>query len=108
MPEGLINKWQWQMIKIIVKQSIKQNNEGDIINHETVELMKNNPKIIKRILKKGNRAQNHLKIAVNQFNQVVEEQEVDDSIYRIIKCEKEVTEALDFVDREFKKLLYNK
>src|SRR5690554_1173707 len=99
MPEKLINKWQWQMIKIIVKKSIKHNNAGYIINQDIVELMKNNPIIIKRILKKGTRAQNHLNIAVNQFNQVVEEQEVDDSIYRIIECEKEVTGALGFVDR---------
>jgi hypothetical protein len=107
MTEGLINKWQWQMIKIIVKQSIKYNNEGYIINQEIVKLMKDNPKIIKSILKKGNRAQNHLKMAVNQFNQVVEEQDVDESIYRIIECEKEITGAMEFVDIEFKKLLFN-
>lgn len=106
MIEGLNNKWQWQMIKVIVKQSIKYNNVGYIINQEIVELVKNNPKIIKSIFKKGNRAQNHLKIAVNQFNQVVEEQEVDDSIYRIIECEKEITGAMDFIDAEFKKLLF--
>lgn len=105
MLSELNNDFKWTLLKIIVKNVIKNNKEGCIINQRIIELVENNPKRIKEIFKKRNRAKNHFKIAANQFNEVVGEQEIKDSIYKIIECEKEMADAIDFVDQVFEQLL---
>lgn len=100
----LNTNWKWQLIKTIVKHSIQNNKNRYVISQEMIELVKSNPKMVKELFKKANRAENHLKIASKQFNEVVEEQAIKNSIYKMIKCEKEMIEVINSADQFFEQL----
>lgn len=103
---GIKNEWHWQLIKLMVKQSIQYNTEQPIIQQEMIEKIKQHPHKIKKILKMGKKAENDLKQTVNKFNIVIDQQEIDATIYQWIVCEKEVERALEFADTQLKEIFW--
>src|SRR5690554_4913067 len=95
--------WHWHMIKIIVKYSLKYNDGQSLINKRMIEELQNHPQIIKGLLRRGERAHLHLKMAVNQFNNVIEESEIDKSIYEMIKWEKEIEDVEKYAAKELER-----
>src|SRR5690554_3434120 len=101
------NHWHWHMIKIIVKYSLKYNDGKALINRGMIEKLQNHPQIIKELLRRGDSAHLHLKTAVNQFNNVNEESQIDNSIYEMIKWEKEIEDLEEYTSKELERILKN-
>lgn len=108
MSSFIKKQWHWQLIKLIVKQSMEYYKEAPFIRQEMIENIQKQPYKIKEILRKGNKAQTNLNQAVNQFNLVVELQEVDASIIWWTQCEQEVERALNEANRQLKEILWEK
>lgn len=106
MPRNIKNEWHWQLVKLLVKQSLQHNIHEPYIQQEMIKKIQKHSQEIKRILKIGEKVENDLKQIVNQFNMVVDQQEIDATIYQWIVCEKEVERALELADRKFKEILW--
>ncbi|RBP46926.1 hypothetical protein [Garciella nitratireducens] len=106
---SLIKKqWYWELIKLMIEQSVRHYQEGPFIRQEMIENIKKHSYEIKKILKKGRKVQANLNQAINQFNFTADPQEIDDSIVQCIHYEREIEITLNEANDQLREILWKK